>query len=363
MPTRVLIIDDSAFMRRALAALLAKDSGIEVVDTARNGEEGLAKITQHKPDVCTLDLEMPIMDGMTTLSKIKLLPEPRPGVLVCSTLSVQGSQIALKALRLGASDVIYKDPDAIGAGADAIRNDLCARIKAISPAAHAESVKAAKVPAAVALRPHDYRSRTPSLVVLGSSTGGPPVLERILAAVPGDFAAPIVVAQHMPALFTRSMSERLSEVCKVSVKLAQHDCMLEPRTAYITLGGMHSRVYQFNGQRLRLQISPKPEQALYKPSVNELFASAAMAAKGDALGIVLTGMGDDGKVGGMAMHKTGAAILAQTAETCAVYGMPRAVIDAGVAHSMTPEAISIALRNMAPSGRSSISGDARHAAA
>ncbi|MFO0858203.1 MAG: chemotaxis-specific protein-glutamate methyltransferase CheB [Phycisphaerales bacterium] len=361
MPTRVLIIDDSAFMRRALAALLAKDADIQVIDTARNGEEGLAKIAQHKPDVCTLDLEMPVMDGMTTLSKIKLLPEPRPTVLVCSTLSVQGSQIALKALRLGAADVICKDPDAIGAGADTVRNDLCSRVKAISPAAHEASVKAAKSAAPIALKPHEYRTREPSLVVLGSSTGGPPVLERILAGVPAEFNAPIVVAQHMPALFTRSMSERLADMCKISVKLAEHDCMLEPRTAYITLGGMHSRVYHMNGQRYRLQISAKPEAALYKPSVNELFASAALAAKDSALGIMLTGMGDDGKVGALAMHKAGAPILAQSAETCAVYGMPRAVIEAGVAHAMTPEAITLAIKNL--STRSTVSGESRHAAA
>jgi two-component system chemotaxis response regulator CheB len=360
MPIRVLIIDDSAFMRKALAVLLSSDASIEVLDAARNGEEGLKKIAELRPDVCTLDLEMPIMDGMTTLSKIRLLPEnQRPAVLVCSTLTVAGSQMALKAMRLGASDVICKDPDAIGAGNEKIKKDIVARVKALAPSTRAAAIReAATKPNAPKPAAHfEWKNRAMhgagiDLIVIGSSTGGPPILEQILGAIPADCPAPIVIAQHMPAMFTKSMSERLGEMCKIKVRHAEADCKLEKGAAYITMGGRHSRVHGIGMGGYRLEVSERPTDALYKPSVNELFHSASLCSKERCLGIMLTGMGDDGCIGARALHASGGLVLAQVAETCAVYGMPRAVVEAGItAAALTPTMLGQAVAQLAPSVR------------
>ncbi len=348
---RVLITDDSAFMRKALAALLSSDKSIEIVDTAHNGEDALKKIAQHKPDVVTLDIEMPVMDGLTCLSKIRLLPEPRPAVLVCSTLTVAGSQHALKALRMGATDVICKEPDQIGAGNEQTRADIIARVKAIAPSARAASLKPAVAQAKPVPREWNSAGKSFDCLVIGSSTGGPPVLESILTALPANINMPIVVAQHMPALFTQSMSERLNEVCKIRVVHAENDCILEPNTAYITQGGKHARVHRMSAGKYRLEISPKPESALYKPSVNELFASAA-CGKDRMLAVQLTGMGDDGAIGGKQLFHAGGTILAQLGETCAVYGMPKAIVEGGLAAAaLTPLEIADALASLAGAGR------------
>ena len=350
---RVLITDDSAFMRKALAALLSSDNSIQVVDTAHNGEDALKKIALHKPDVVTLDLEMPVMDGLTCLSKIRLLPEPRPAVLVCSTLTVAGSQHALKALRLGATDVICKEPDQIGAGNEKTKEDIIARIKAIAPSSKAASLKPASPTAKPIVREWHHAGNTFDIIVIGSSTGGPPVLESILTSIPADLAAPIVVAQHMPALFTKSMSQRLNEVCNIRVQHAENDCLLEPGVAYITQGGKHSRVHKMAGNKFRLEISPKPETALYKPSINELYASAACARE-RVLAIQLTGMGDDGAVGGKQLFIAGGTLLAQLGETCAVYGMPKAIVEGGMAAAaLTPKELADALISICPSARAS----------
>lgn len=365
MPIRVLIIDDSAFMRKALGVLLSGDPSIELLDAARNGEEGLKKIAELRPDVCTLDLEMPVMDGMTTLSKIRLLPEnQRPSVLVCSTLTVAGSQMALKALRLGASDVICKDPDAIGAGSEKIKKDIIARVKALAPSARHAAMREAHTPRPNQPKPpgsFDWKQRPVGgagvdLIVVGSSTGGPPILEQVLGAVPADFPAPIVVAQHMPAMFTKSMAERLGEMCKIKVRHADADCKLEKGVAYITMGGRHSRVHALGSApgSYRLEVSERPTDALYKPCVNELFHSTSLCSKERCVGVMLTGMGDDGCIGARALHASGGLILAQAAETCAVYGMPRAVVEAGIAGAaLSPTTIGQALAQLAPSMRGS----------
>jgi two-component system, chemotaxis family, protein-glutamate methylesterase/glutaminase len=350
---RVLVTDDSAFMRKALTALLASDKSIEVVDTALHGEDALKKIALHKPDVVTLDIEMPVMDGLTCLSKIRLMPEPRPAVLVCSTLTVAGSQHALKALRLGATDVICKEPDQIGAGNERTRTDIIARVKAIAPGARAASLKPANATAKPAAREWQSAGKTFDCVVIGSSTGGPPVLESILVALPAEMPMPIVVAQHMPGLFTKSMSERLNEVCKIRVMHAENDCLLEAGTAYITQGGKHARVHKMSAGKYRLEVSGKPETALYKPSVNELFASAA-SGREKVLAVQLTGMGDDGAIGGKQLFHAGGTILAQLGETCAVYGMPKAIVEHGLAAAaLTPKEIAEALAGLGVGSRAS----------
>jgi two-component system chemotaxis response regulator CheB len=349
---RVLVVDDSAFMRKAISEVLSSDPALEVVDTARDGQDAYDKIQRLRPDVMTLDIEMPVLDGLGLLIKLKESSNHRPAILVCSTLTVAGSHAALKALRLGAADFITKDPQAIGAGAAETRKDIISRVKAIAPAGRVANATSPNRSASINKLPAEYRITSKlDAIVIGSSTGGPPVLEAVLSALPKNFPAPVVVAQHMPGLFTKSMSERLRELCECEVVHADSDQLLQAGTVYITQGGKHSRIHKVSSAgKLRLEISGKPESALYKPCVNELFRSAA-ALGTRALGIMLTGMGDDGCEGVRTMHEAGGVILAQQGETCAVYGMPRAVVEAGFASAaMEPRAIGRALATWSASG-------------
>lgn len=386
---RVIICDDSAFMRKALSLLLDRAPGIEVIETARHGDDALEKIKRLSPDVVTLDLEMPVLDGMGVLTRLRadLPPERRPAVLVCSTLTSKGSHEALKALRLGASDVIFKDTADIGGGSDAIRAELIAKLHAIHesrrdrqrtrpPAAGPSAATAASAaghPAATApqqpatvlvssptapvaieaariIKASALRDKRAEILVIGSSTGGPPVLETILTALPADLPVPVVVAQHMPALFTRSLSERLDELCAIPVRHADAHTNLVPGTAYIIVGGRHGCVVRDRSGAFRLEISDQPPEALYKPSVDELMHSTALAARSQALALMLTGMGDDGCRGARAMRDQGAVVLAQSAETCVVYGMPRAVVVNGAAHAaLPPEVLARIAASLAPS--------------
>jgi len=364
---RILVVDDSAFMRKAIPLLMAGEPDLEVVGTARDGQDALQKVTELQPDAVTLDLEMPVMDGMAALARIMAMPPPRPVVLVCSTLTSAGSHAALKAMRLGAFDFICKDPGAIGSGAAAFKVELLTKLRGAlhgkplrqttrpagpgrtTPPVSSASHKPAPVASPAKQAPASYQLPTRSfdLVVIGSSTGGPPVLEEILSVLPADFPAPIVIAQHMPPLFTRSLADRMDEACTISVVHAAEGSMpLVPGTAYVALGGKHAVVRRV-GARLTVEVTAEPTSALYKPSVDVLFASAATAVGQRVLGIVLTGMGCDGMLGAQRLHSQGALILAQAAETCAVYGMPKAVYDAGLTAAMlTPAQVGAALARL-----------------
>lgn len=373
---RVLIVDDSSFMRKAIAMLLDKEPDVQVVDTARNGEDALDKIRKLAPDVVTLDLEMPVLDGMGVLTRLRAeFPiHARPAILVCSTLTSKGSHEALKAMMLGAADVIFKDTAGIGGGGEAIKQELLAKLRAIDEA-HAWRRKArqesaakpsATLPAAPRVdllkgapapldgdrlvRELNLRDQEFKLIVIGSSTGGPPVLEHILSALPKDMSCPVVVAQHMPPLFTKSLSERLAQLCAIKVVHADGAMPLRAGSAYIILGGKHGRISGTPGA-LRIEISDKPTTALYRPSVDELLQSASMCTGAQTLGVVLTGMGDDGARGGKALFDTGAKTIAQDAESCVVYGMPRSLVMANAATaSARPDAIAQAIAAISTSG-------------
>lgn len=364
---RVLVTDDSAFMRKMLSLIIGSERGFTVVDIARNGQEALEKIEKLKPDIMTLDIEMPVMDGLTTLEKIKALPPGahKPLVLVCSTLTVAGSEAALRALRLGAADFITKDPMAVGAGDEEIKKELIGKLRGITHgrAAAAVAMKRAAMAGAGSSGAAgagaggnlptsiDLSGRPIDLVVIGSSTGGPPVLEEIITQLPEDFAPPVVIAQHMPLLFTQSLANRLHEMSNMKVVHGAHGMTIERGTVTLLPGGTHSRLRRMGG-RLVMECSQEPKTELYKPSANELFGSAAVAVGGRGLGIMLTGMGDDGERGANAMHAAGSPIITQSAATCAVYGMPRAVVDSGASSAaMDPTAIGQALVRWAASVR------------
>jgi len=346
---RVLVIDDSAFMRRAIRGMLESDPQIEVVGCARGGEEGLRLVEQHRPDVVTLDVEMPDLDGITVLQRI-MTNFPTP-VLMLSSLTTEGSHTALRALKLGAADVLAKDTSQISLSVTNIQNELITRVKAIGRAKHEHAHPDRNRQRASA---HDevpkLRSGSFNALCIGSSTGGPPILESLLTNLPADWRLPIIIAQHMPIVFTRSLAERLDKLCPIHVQHVEDGMTLEKSTVFIAPGGMHTRIKKQGLARWTLHTEEDDGTYLYKPSVDALFESAADAMASRVLALVLTGMGDDGKRGAGRLHEKGATIFAQDAASCVVYGMPKAVNEAGFIHAaLSPTQIGHMLQAMTES--------------
>lgn len=335
----VLVVDDSAFMRNALSRMIHEAPGMSVAGKGRNGKEAVEQVRGLKPDLLTLDIEMPEMDGLTALRLIRQFSDIP--VLMVSSLTTEGSLASLRALRYGASDVLAKDHSMVSANIHSIRDDLITKITALvetrrEVANHPEQSQATSV--------KDSAKRLPpvtdfGLIVIGASTGAPPQLERIAKAIPEGLATPIVIAQHMPAVFTASLAERLDKLSTRRCIEAAHGTSLEPGMIAVAPGGMHTRIAQQQGD-LVMRVSDQPSGLIYKPSVDELFKSAAQAAGSKALGIVLTGMGNDGSEGAQAIHAEGGRLITQEAKSCVVYGMPKAVDQAGCSSAqMTPEQI------------------------
>lgn len=343
---RVLVADDSAFMRQAISQMLKSDPEIEVVGTARDGVEAVDLAGKLKPDVITLDIEMPEMDGLTALRLI--MRQCPTQVIMLSSLTPKGSHAALRALHLGAADVMAKDQSQISLAIVNLRDDLVARVKALGharrPHKTATDVELDDQPKeSLTFRPGQF-----DVICIGSSTGGPPVLEAVLHHLPATFHTPIVVAQHMPEMFTESMAERLDGDCNLRVVHAKHRMPLQRSTIYIAPGGHNIHLNKLGPARWELLVNNTPADAPYKPSVDALFASAAVHVKRRTLAIVLTGMGQDGLVGARDLHAVKATILAQNRETSVVYGMPKAVTEnAMCAASLSPEGIAATLKTLA----------------
>jgi len=349
---KVVVVDDSAFMRKAISTMLSKDPDIDVVATARDGEEGLEMIRKHNPDVVTLDIEMPRMDGLTALRHI-MMEMPRP-VLMISSLTNEGAEATLKALELGAVDFIPKQLSKVSLDIVKIEASLIAKVKIVA----SRKLMHSRPRPATAARPTvstpgsasrpAYGAATSSasgsgcgpvvtqngsakrdVVVIGVSTGGPPAVQKVLSALPANFPASIVIAQHMPQAFTGPFAKRLDGLCQISVKEAEPGDRLKPGQAFIAPGGKHLLLKQLVS-RVDLEISAEPASALYKPSANVLITSAADAVGRRALGVILTGMGNDGMEGIRALKQKGGRALAQSDASCVVYGMPKAIVDAGL---------------------------------
>ncbi|EFL51150.1 response regulator receiver modulated CheB methylesterase [Solidesulfovibrio fructosivorans JJ]] len=340
---KVVVVDDSAFMRKAISTMLAKDPEIEVVATARDGEEGLEMIRRHQPDVVTMDIEMPRMDGLTALRHV-MMEMPRP-VLMVSSLTTEGAEATLKAMELGAVDFIPKQLSKVSLDIVKIEEELRAKVKTIArrrmshlargplsgrarPGAAAPSTPGAPERAARPARPTGKQNR--DLVAIGVSTGGPPAVQKVLSTLPQDFPAGILIAQHMPAAFTGPFAKRLDGVCRITVKEAEDGERLQHGVAYVAPGGKHLRIDQ-KVSRIDVRVVEEPREALYKPSASVLFDSVAGAVGRRGLGVVLTGMGSDGLDGMRLLKAKGGRALAQSDSTCVVYGMPKAIVDAGLA--------------------------------
>ena len=340
MAIRILITDDSVFMRSAIGRMLEGQPDFEIVGKARHGLEAIELAKQLQPDVITLDIEMPQMDGLTALRRI--MREAPTRVLMCSTLTTQGSRQSLQALRLGAADVIPKETSTDAAARERFFDDLIVRIRALGEHPHPDRQTGVAAPPPAAATPGRgvaVKASEFDLLCIASSTGGPPVLETIVASLPSDLAIPVVIAQHMPRIFTESMSRRLDEVCPLPVVHAEDRQQIEAGTVYIAPGGSHTHLER-RGSQLRLRIGPDPVDALYMPSADVLFETAAKAVGKRTLAVILTGIGSDGVIGAEKLHRCGAPIYAQEKRSCVVYGMPKAVTEAGFATaSLTPDQI------------------------
>ncbi len=336
MSIRVFIIDDSAVVRKVLTDILTAAAGIEVIGSAQDPIFALAHMEKNWPDVITLDIEMPRMDGITFLKKI-MLERPTP-IVMCSTLTEKGSKASLDALRLGAIDVVAKPKSDVKTSLPESSRDL---VNAIKVAAKANMAVLQPMPIArISPTRNKFNAdamlekgqklgvkKAGSLIAIGASTGGTQALAAVLAALPSN-TLPILIVQHMPAQFTQAFAKRLNEVSRVEVKEAEDNDALLPGLVLIAPGGKHMmlQVTQFGAS---VKIKDGPPVNRHKPSVDVLFRSVAKYAGADALGIIMTGMGDDGAVGIKEMRDVGAKTIAQNEETCVVYGMPAVAVKLG----------------------------------
>ena len=350
MTIRILVVDDSPFMRKSLQKMLEEAPDLKVVATARDGIDALEKIEEHKPDIVTLDIEMPRMDGLTCLKKI-MATHPLP-VLMVSSLTQEGAQATLDALSLGALDFIPKESSFATMSILQIQQDLQEKVRrlATSPKFHPRTpppptaqalssaptgMKAAPRPAALPSGAGLPAGPTADLLVIGSSTGGPKALQDILPALPAGLPVPCLIVQHMPSTFTKPFADRLNGLCQVQVKEAEQGEPLKAGTVYIAPGGIHL-LYGARGPKGCVDLSPEPTASLHRPSVDVLFQSVAEQYRGQVLAAILTGMGTDGAKGMEQLKRKGAHTLAESEESCVVYGMPRAAVERGCVDLVAP---------------------------
>ncbi|MDU9037590.1 chemotaxis response regulator protein-glutamate methylesterase [Pseudomonas corrugata] len=361
MVVKVLVVDDSGFFRRRVSEILSADTTIQVVGTATNGKEAIDQALALKPDVITMDYEMPMMDGITAVRHImQRCPTP---VLMFSSLTHEGARVTLDALDAGAVDFLPKNFEDISRNPDKVRQLLCEKVHSISrsnrrvsaytPPAPAPVAAPSPAPSSGSFNPPPVRSTpTPAparpapapasasspapkrkaykLVAIGTSTGGPVALQRVLTQLPANFPAPLVLIQHMPAAFTKAFAERLDKLCRISVKEAEDGDILRPGLALLAPGGKQMMV----DGRGAVKILPGDERLNYKPCVDITFGSAAKSYGDKVLAVVLTGMGADGREGARLLKQGGSAIWAQDEASCVIYGMPMAIVKADLADAV-----------------------------
>lgn len=335
---RVLIVDDSAVVRQTLSDVLSSDPEIEVMGTAADPFVAAERMQEQVPDVITLDIEMPRMDGLTFLQKI-MSQHPIP-VVICSSLAEAGTQSALKALEYGAVDVIAKPRMGSKKFLEESRILLCQAVKGAAAAQlralRPSSTVQPKLTADAILSPatHAMLETTEKVVAIGASTGGTEALKILLETLPAD-APGIVIVQHMPELFTRAFANRLDGLCQISVKEAEtNDTVLRGRA--LIAPGNHHMLLKRSGARYFVDIKEGPLVCRHRPSVDVLFRSAARYAGQNAVGVILTGMGDDGANGMLEMKQAGAITIAQDEATCVVFGMPKEAIKRSAVDKVLP---------------------------
>ncbi len=340
---RVLTVDDSALIRQLLAHLLSKDREIEVIGSAPDPYIAREKIKALNPDVLTLDVEMPKMDGLTFLEKL-MAGHPMPVVMV-SSLTEAGCQTTLRALELGAVDFFTKPKIDLREGMEDLAQDLIAKVKAAATAkvrgqglgARGKSTSGASP---LASRPSPLASSsamlktTDTIIAIGASTGGTEALREVLEVLPPN-TPPIVISQHMPERFTKTFADRLNGLCRISVKEAEDGDSVLPGHALVAPGNYHMTLVR-SGARYSVRLNQDPPVNRHRPSVDVMFDSVARYAGGNSIGVILTGMGGDGAKGMLAMKQAGAFTIAQDEATCVVFGMPKEAIKMGGADKVLP---------------------------
>lgn len=342
-PTRVLIVDDSAVMRSLLRSVLRSGPEFETVGTAADGEAALGAIQTLRPDVVLLDVEMPGMDGLATLRKLRGRGYKMP-VIMCSSLTQRGARVTIEALASGASDYVAK-PSGQGGPAEAIAalsRELLPKISALTASV--------SVPSTIQLAPlrgmppanglpisSETITSVPSVLAIGVSTGGPAALDVLLPGLPAQFSLPVLVVQHMPEVFTKLLAERLNERCSLAVREASQGDPVMPGTIYIARGNWHLEVAGgVRASQPTLRLTQAPLENHCRPAVDVLYRSAIAVYRSGVLAAVLTGMGSDGLEGARLIRACGGAVLAQDQATSAIWGMPGAIVRAGLAHRVLP---------------------------
>ncbi|MGL4207012.1 MAG: protein-glutamate methylesterase/protein-glutamine glutaminase [Aeromonadaceae bacterium] len=365
MAVKVLVVDDSSFFRRRVSEIINQDPTLEVIGTAQNGREAVEKALQLHPDVITMDIEMPVMDGISAVREI-MAKSPTP-ILMFSSLTHEGAKSTLEALDAGALDFLPKKFEDIARDKEEAIKLLQQRVKAIArrhsfmaprstPAASSSSSFASTPSSALQgssmgrpalshsapapaerIAPVVYKKSGKSyqLLAIGTSTGGPVALQAVLTQLPSNFPYPILLIQHMPATFTAAFAARLNTLCQISVKEAEDGDLLRPGCAYLAPGGKQMML-DGRGNSARIRIIEGNDKVNYKPCVDITFASLAKSHNDKVLAIVLTGMGADGRDGARLLKEQGATIWAQDEASCVVYGMPQAVAKAGIASESLP---------------------------
>lgn len=375
-PITVLIVDDSPFMRLTLQKILSQDPEIKVLDSARDGREGIEKLQALNPQVITMDVEMPVMNGLQALDEI-MRWKPTP-VIILSAVTTEGTEATMKALDYGAFDVVAKPSGGAGGDIQALARDLIEKVKG---AAQVDPTRLSKkgIASRMTMKSSGYNapqntvnnSSQPSnrlafstvgikgstssssisksvstsmaypkypveIVAIGTSTGGPSALQKVLPQLPANFPVPVVVAQHMPPGFTGPLAQRLNGLCLLNVREGVHGETLRAGTIYIAPAGKQLQIVRRNGQ-LQLHIGDEaPIPTLYHPSVDVMFLSLAKEVGKGTLGVVMTGMGNDGQKGMREIKALNGFAIAEAEETCVVYGMPRAIVEAGLADRVVP---------------------------
>jgi two-component system, chemotaxis family, protein-glutamate methylesterase/glutaminase len=358
-PIRVMVVDDSVVVRKIVTDVLSQDPAITVVGTAANGRLAVGKLDQLRPDLVTMDVEMPEMDGIEAVRAIRAgaggQQRSRLPIIMFSTLTERGAAATLDALAAGANDYVTK-PANVGSVAqsmDSVRQQLVPRIKALTgrpptagPAAAGTAPMVPRPPA-----PRIRARQEPAVLVIGSSTGGPDALTKVLPLLPATLPVPVLVVQHMPPVFTRQFAQRLDRLCALEVVEAVDGTPLAPGTVHIAPGDHHLAVHTAGGVR-RTALDQGPAENFCRPAVDVLFRSAVAAYDGAVLGVVLTGMGSDGRTGTGQIRQAGGTVLAQDEATSVVWGMPGAVTQAGHADEVLPlPRIAEAITRLVPAAR------------
>ncbi|MGZ4608035.1 MAG: protein-glutamate methylesterase/protein-glutamine glutaminase [Blastococcus sp.] len=358
-PIRVMVVDDSVVVRKIVTDVLSADADIEVVGTAVNGKIAVAKLEQLKPDLITMDIEMPEMNGIEAVRAIRTgaggVGRSRIPIVMFSTLTERGASATLDALSAGANDYVTKPANvgSVGQSMESVREQLIPRIKALTgrPVTIGPAHAAAAPPPPRPAAPRTGPGKKPAVLVIGSSTGGPEALAKVLPQLPATLPVPVLLVQHMPPVFTRQFAQRLDRLCALRVVEASDGSPLVPGTVHLAPGD-HHLVVRPHPRGHTTGLNQGPPENFCRPAVDPLFRSAVAAYDGAVLGLVLTGMGSDGRNGAGEIRNAGGTVLVQDQATSVVWGMPGAISQAGFADEIlpldrVPEAI---LRHLAVAG-------------